>query len=319
MSPAGRSRVVRVAAVQAAPALLDLPVSLDRLEQWARRAAREGARLIAFGETWLTGYPAWLDESPEAALWGHPGAKAVFQRLVENSVVVPGPAVDRLAALARELGATLVVGMHERAGRTLYNTQLTFGPDGALARHHRKLMPTYHERLIWAQGPGDTLAAPCVDGLKVGSLICWEHWMPLTRQAMHDAGEEVHVAGWPGVHEMHLIASRSYAFEGRCFVLAVGSILRVKDMPPELPPKPEKATDPNGFLIRGGTVIIAPNGRLLAGPVFEEETVVVADCDLDEITREALTLDVSGHYSRRDVFEFRVKKAGEEGRGKRDE
>jgi len=310
---------VRVAAVQAAPALLDLPASLDRLDDWTRRAAREGAQLVAFGETWLTGYPAWLEESPEAALWGHAGAKAVFQRLVENRVEVPGPATDRLAQLARELQVTLVVGVHERAGRTLFNTQLTFDTDGALARRHRKLMPTYHERLIWGQGAGRSLAAVSVNGARVGSLICWEHWMPLARQAMHDSGEEIHVAGWPGVQEMHQIASRSYAFEGRCFVLAVGSILRVQDMPPELPPKADKPGVPDGFMIRGGSAIIAPNGRYLAGPVYDQETVVVADCDLSEITREALTLDVSGHYSRPDVFHFKVKTAGEEGSGKGEE
>ena len=168
-------------------------------------------------------------------------------------------------------------------------------------------------------GEGTALRAASVGGVKVGSLICWEHWMPLARQAMHDSGEEIHVAGWPGVHEMHQVASRSYAFEGRCFVLAVGSILRVKDMPPELPPRPDKAGDPNGFMIRGGTVIIAPNGRFLAGPVFDEEVVVVADCDLGEITREAMTLDVSGHYSRPDVFEFRVRTARDGGRGTREE
>jgi len=310
---------VRVAAVQAAPALLDLPGSLDRLDDWTHRAAREGAQLVAFGETWLTGYPAWLEESPEAALWGHAGAKAVFQRLVENRVEVPGPATDRLAQLARELQVTLVVGVHERAGRTLFNTQLTFDTDGALARRHRKLMPTYHERLIWGQGAGRSLAAVSVNGARVGSLICWEHWMPLARQAMHDSGEEIHVAGWPGVQEMHQIASRSYAFEGRCFVLAVGSILRVRDMPPELPPKADKPGVPDGFMIRGGSAIIAPNGRYLAGPVYDQETVVVADCDLSEITREALTLDVSGHYSRPDVFHFKVKTAGEEGSGKGEE
>ena len=309
------SRVVRVAAVQAAPVFLDLPASLDRLEEWARRAAEQQARLIAFGETWLVGYPEWLDESPEAALWGHRGAQAVFQRLVENSVSVPGPAADRLGKLARELRATLVVGVHERAGRTLYNTQLTYGPDGSLARRHRKLMPTYHERLIWGQGDGAALAAVAVDGARVGSLICWEHWMPLTRQALHDSGEEIHVAGWPGVQEMHQVASRSYAFEGRCFVVAVGSILRMKDMPPALPPR-GAAGDPDGFLIRGGSAVIAPNGRYLAGPVYDEETIVVADCDLSEITREALTLDVSGHYSRPDVFEFRVKTVNGRGRGK---
>ena len=134
--------------------------------------------------------------------------------------------------------------------------------------------------------------------------------MPLTRQAMHDSGEQIHVAGWPGVHEMHQVASRSYAFEGRCFVLAVGSIMRVKDLPPELPPRADKAEDPDAFIIRGGSAIIAPNGRYLAGPVYDEEAVVVADCDLGEITRESLTLDVSGHYSRPDVFQFRVTPRG---------
>jgi len=309
---------VRVAAVQAAPALLDLSASLDRLETWTGRAAGEGAQLVAFGETWLTGYPAWLEESPEAALWGHPGARAVFQRLVENSVEVPGPAADRMARLAREHGVTLVVGVHERAGRTLYNTQLTFAPDGSLARRQRKLMPTYHERMVWGQGDGAALAAVAVNGARVGSLVCWEHWMPLARQALHDSGEEIHVAGWPGVHEMHQVASRSYAFEGRCFVLAVGSILRVGDMPAELPPRPERGRDPQAFLIRGGSAIIAPNGRYLAGPVYDEETVLVADCDLSEITRESLTLDVSGHYSRPDVFEFRVRRDRDAGWGTRD-
>ena len=300
------SRTIRVAAVQAAPALLDLEASLDRLEQWARRAAGEGARIAAFGETWLTGYPAWLDESPGAALWGNAGAKAVWERLVTNAVEVGGPATRRLGALAKELSLALVVGVHERAGRTLYNAQLYFAPDGTLAHRHRKLMPTYHERLVWGLGAGDDLKAVELAGARVGGLVCWEHWMPLARQAMHDAGEEIHVAGWPAVQDMHQVASRAYAFEGRCFVLAVGSLLRVRDLPPELPPRPEKS-QPDDFLVRGGSVIIAPNGRLLAGPVWDEEALLVADCDLGEITRESLTLDVSGHYSRPDVFEFRVR------------
>lgn len=300
------SRTIRVAAVQAAPALLDLEASLDRLEQWARRAAGEGARIAAFGETWLTGYPAWLDESPGAALWGNAGAKAVWERLVTNAVEVGGPATRRLGALAKELSLALVVGVHERAGRTLYNAQLYFAPDGTLAHRHRKLMPTYHERLVWGLGAGDDLKAVELAGARVGGLVCWEHWMPLARQAMHDAGEEIHVAGWPAVQDMHQVASRAYAFEGRCFVLAVGSLLRVRDLPPELPPRPEKS-QPDDFLVRGGSVIIAPNGRLLAGPVWDEEALLVADCDLGEITRESLTLDVSGHYSRPDVFEFRLR------------
>jgi nitrilase len=303
-------RTLRVAAVQAAPALLDREATLDKLESWARRGAQQGAQLLAFPETWIPGYPAWLDDSPEAALWGHPGAKQVFQRLVENSVEVPGPSTARITALARELGVTMIVGVHERAGRTLYNTLLIIGPDGTLAGRHRKLMPTYHERMIWGLGDGGGLAAVSAGGAKVGGLICWEHWMPLARQALHDSGEEIHVAAWPGVPDMHQVASRHYAFEGRCFVIACGAILRVRDMPPELPPRAEKAKDPDGLLYNGGSAVIAPNGRYLAGPVYDEETLVLADCDLDEITRESLTLDVSGHYSRPDVFKFVIRSRG---------
>jgi nitrilase len=299
-------RVVRVAAVQASPAFLDRDETLVRLDKWARRAAADGVQVIAFGESWIPGYPAWLDSSPDAALWGHAGGKVLFERLSENSVEVPGPATETLAALARELQVTLVVGVHERSGRTLYNALLTFGPDGALANHHRKLMPTYHERMLWGQGDGAGLKAVPAGPAKIGGLICWEHWMPLARQAMHDTGEEIHVAAWPGVQEMHQIASRHYAFEGRCFVIAVGSILAFSEWPKELPPAEKYAKDPTGLAIKGGSAIIAPNGRYLAGPVYDTETVVVADCDLAEITRESMTLDVSGHYSRPDVLSLSV-------------
>jgi nitrilase len=300
------SGVVRVAAVQASPVFLDRDGTLARLDDWARRAAADGAAVIAFGETWVPGYPAWLDSSPGAALWGDAEGKALFARLSENAVEVPGPACTTLAKLAKELEVALVVGVHERSGRTLYNTLLTFAPDGTLANHHRKLMPTYHERMIWGQGDGAGLKAVQAGRARIGGLICWEHWMPLARQAMHDAGEQIHVASWPGVQEMHQVASRHYAFEGRCFVVAVGSILRFADWPAELPPAEKYAKDPSGLAIRGGSAIIAPNGRYLAGPVYDTETIVVADCDLAEITREAMTLDVSGHYSRPDVLELTV-------------
>jgi nitrilase len=303
------ARVVRVAAVQAAPAFLDLEGSLDLLDQWVRKAAGEGAAIVAFPETSLPGYPAWIDSSPEAAIWGHAGSRTLHARLLENSVIVPGPAADRVGALARELGISLVVGVQERAGKTLFNALLFFGADGRLLNHHRKLVPTYTERLVWGHGDGHGLRAVDAAGTKLGGLICWEHWMPLARQAMHDTGEEIHVAAWPGVHEMHLIASRHYAFEGRCFVIAAGSILRVDQMPAELPPAEKYATTPHGLMISGGSAIIGPGGKVLAGPVFDSETLVVADCDLGEIAKEAQTLDVSGHYSRPDVLELRVRES----------
>jgi predicted amidohydrolase len=298
---------IRVAAVQAEPVFLDLAGTLERLEHWARRAAGEGAQLIAFPETWVPGYPAWLDSSPEAAVWGHPGAKQLFARLLENAVEVPGPATARLGALARELAVTCVVGVHERAGRSLYNAILTFDAGGALLNHHRKLVPTFSERMVWGHGDARGLRAVEAGGVRLGALVCWEHWMPLARQALHDAGEQVHVALWPGVQEMHQVASRHYAFEGRCFVIAVGSVLRAAQMPAELPVLERYRADPQGLMIPGGSAIIAPSGKYLAGPVYEDETIVAADCDLDEIGRESLTLDVSGHYSRPDVFAFAVR------------
>lgn len=302
---------VRVAAVQAAPAVLDLPASLDRLTEWTARAAAEGARLVAFGETWLCGYPAWLDMSPNAALWADPGARDVFLRLMDNAVEVPGPAADRLAKVARTHGVVLVVGAHERAGRTLFNSVLTFGPDGTLLNRHRKLIPTYSERLIWGHGDGAGLRAVDTPVGRVGGLVCWEHWMPLARQALHDAGEDIHVALWPGVQDMHQVASRHYAFEGRCFVLAVGSLLRLGDMPRELPVAVKYQGSADKWLVAGGSVIIGPDGKFLAGPCFEEERVLVADLDLTAIRKEAMTLDVSGHYSRPDIFELRVNRRGQ--------
>ncbi|HTO73696.1 MAG TPA: carbon-nitrogen hydrolase family protein [Gemmatimonadales bacterium] len=297
---------IRIAAIQAAPAFLDLPGSLDRLADWTRRAAGEGAKLVAFGETWLSGYPAWLDMSPGAALWAEPAAQAVFLRLMDNSVAVPGPATVRLGEIAQANGVVLVVGVHERVSRSLFNTLLILGPDGALLNHHRKLIPTYSERLIWGHGDAAGLHAVETPIGRVGGMVCWEHWMPLARQAMHDSVEDFHVALWPGVQEMHQVASRHYAFEGRCFVLAVGSLLRLGDMPRELPVAERYQGPAEKLAVAGGSIIVGPDGKILAGPCFEEEKILLADCDLTSIRREALTLDVSGHYSRPDLFDFRV-------------
>ena len=161
---------------------------------------------------------------------------------------------------------TLVVGIVERVaagpGRgTLYNAVLTFGPDGALLNHHRKLVPTYTERMVWGPGDADGLRAVDTPAGRVGALVCWEHWMPLARHALHESGEDLHVALWPTAHEMLQVASRSYAFEGRCFVLVAGSLLRASSLPPELEPHPDRVTHPDQWVMRGGSAIVGPDGR----------------------------------------------------------
>ena len=300
--------ILKAAAVQAAPAFLDLEASLEKARRLIAEAASAGARLVAFPETWLPGYPAWLDCCRDIALWDHPPMKRLFARLRQTSVVVPGPVTAILAAAAREHEVVLNITVQERVeegpGRgTLYNTMLTFGPDGSLLNRHRKIMPTFSERLIWGAGDGSSLAAVGTDRGRVGGLICWEHWMPLARHALHLSGEDVHVAAWPQVKEMNLVASRHYAFEGRCFVIAAGAILRASDLPAELERVESLTGRPEALVLNGGSAIIAPDGSLLAGPVWDEEVILTADLDFDRISEESLTLDVTGHYHRPDIFD----------------
>nr|WP_294167201.1 carbon-nitrogen hydrolase family protein [uncultured Sphingomonas sp.] len=309
-----RSRIVRAAVVQAeVGGTLQEGLELTRAK--AAEAAAAGAELIVFPETWIPGYPAWLDVCRDAGLWDHAPVKAIFGRIAENSVAVPGPAFDHLADTARQCGATLVVGVSERvdrgAGRgTLYNSLLTIAPDGKLLNHHRKLMPTYTERLIW--GAGDTAGLRAVDtpAGRVSSLVCWEHWMPLARQALHESGEDVHVAVWPTVHELHQVASRQYAFEGRCFVLASGALMRASSLPPELEPHPDRVTRGDQWVLRGGSAIVGPDGKYVVEPVYDAPDILFAELDLRRASEESMTLDVTGHYHRSELFEFRTVGSG---------
>ena len=299
------------AAVVQAEVAPDLPTALARTAAGVQEARAAGASLVVFPETWIPGYPAWLDLCRDAALWDHAPAKAVFARMAAASVCVPGPAFDALAAIAREAEVTLVLGVSERVERgrgrgTLYNTLLTLGPDGRLLNHHRKLVPTYTERLVWGSGDADGLRAVDTPAGRVGGLVCWEHWMPLGRQALHESGEDVHVAVWPTAHEMHQVASRHYAFEGRCFVLAAGALMRAAALPPELEPHPDRVTAPDQWVLRGGSAIIGPDGRYLVGPVYDAPRVLVAELELGRIREESMTLDVTGHYHRPELFEFRA-------------
>jgi len=302
--------MVRVAIAQAEvqPTLDAGLAATIRLIGDARAA---GAGLVVFPETWLPGYPAWLDVCRDVALWDHEPVKRVFRRMAENSVVVPGPATDALSAAAREAGVVVVIGVTERIDSgpshgTLYNAALIFDADGRLANHHRKLVPTYTERMVW--GPGDAGGLTAVETKvgRVGALVCWEHWMPLARQAMHDSGEDIHVALWPTAHEMLQVASRHYAFEGRCFVLAAGSLMRAAALPPELEPHATKVRSPGDWVLRGGSAIVGPDGRYIVEPCFDRPELIVSDIDLGRVREERMTLDVSGHYHRPELLRLEI-------------
>jgi predicted amidohydrolase len=291
------------AIIQDSPVFLDLRASVEKASGLIREAAARGATLIAFPETWLPGYPLWLDWAPKAALWDYGPAKELYSTLVNNSVTLDGPEMAALAEAAGE--ATIVMGAHERLGGTLYNSMIYIRSEG-VAGVHRKLTPTYTERLVWGQGDGSTLTV--VNGAEgsTGGLICWEHWMPLVRAAMHARHELVHVAQWPMVKEMMMIASRQYAFEGQCYVLACGATLT----------RAEMLAGPGGsnellqsitedLLMRGGSAIIAPDGSFVAGPT-EGPVILAGEIDPRRATEGRLFLDTDGHYSRPDIFRLEV-------------
>jgi nitrilase len=298
--------VYRVAAVQASPVFMDREASVEKACRLVAEASTNGAQLAVFPEAWLPGFPIWIERAPGTALWDHQPAKDAFTRLVANAVEVPGAATDALCSAAAEAGCDVVMGINERQGGrlsgTLYNTIIYVGADGRLAGKHRKLIPTYAERLIWGQGDGSTLGAFDSSVGRVGGLVCWEHWMPLARHAMHVKGEQVHAALWPAVEEIHQIASRHYAFEARCFVVAVGSVLRRDQVPEDLTIFHGDGIDPEENLLDGGSAIIGPDGNYLAGPAGAEETILYADLDTSRIAAEHQTFDPVGHYARPDVF-----------------
>jgi nitrilase len=309
---------LKVAVIQATPIPFAVADGLAKAHALARDAIAAGAEIIAFGETFIGGYPIWLDEAPGAGLWDDPGTKALHRLLLNQAICEGDARLAPLQRLADESGALISLGLHERRRSSLYNNQTLFRPNDT-PLSHRKLVPTHGERLIWARGDGATLAVHEAAWGNVGSLICWEHWMPLARAAMHAQQEIVHIASWPTVRESHAIASRHYAFEGRCFVLAAGLVQWRDDLLDGLKRVGGNAdaaalikTIPDGQRIHGQSMIAAPDGRILAQAGTGEETII-ADIDVSEIGAALAALDTDGHYSRPDIFELRVNRQSTDG------
>ncbi len=303
---------ITIGIVQAAPVYLDAKKSLDKAVTHIEEAVQKGAELVVFGETWFTGYPAWIDHCPDVARWNHGPVKKLYSRMLQNSIRVPGKELAHLQTLAAKYKVVIVLGVNETTDSgvgngTLYNSLLIIDDLGELVNHHRKLVPTFNERLLY--GIGDAHGLKAVDtGLgRIGGLICWEHWMPLTRQAMHNSGEHIHIALWPTVHEVHQLASRHYAFEGRCFVVAVGQIMRVKDIPKELALPAELKDKPDQQTLYGGSCIIGPDAGFCLEPQFNQEGIIIHKLEnVERVLEERITLDTSGHYNRSDLFDFQI-------------
>ena len=293
---------VRVAAVQAAPVVLDREATLAKLQALCERAADHGARIIVFPEAFVAAYPASAVFGPVFGAFSDERAGAAFERLVANAVDVPGPATEAMAAAARKAHAHLCVGVNERTPTgTLHCTLLLFGPDGTLLQAHRKLVPTHEERMVW--GPGDAIAPEAVPSEHgpIGQLTCWENFMPLARFSLYRSGERIHLAPTADASDGWQASMRHIALEGRVFVIAVNQYVTRAMYPGDFELKEALARAPD-VLCRGGSAIVAPDGRYLAGPLYGEEGMLLAELDMAEVARARQLLDVAGHYSRPDVF-----------------
>ena len=299
---------VKVAVVQAAPVLFDRQSTVEKVCQLIHEASANDAQLVLLPEAFIPAYPRGLSFGMVVGS-RTPEGRELWQKYWENAVDIPSPATEALSEVVRETGVYLAIGVIERdtqfSGGTLYCTLLYFGPDGDIIGKHRKLKPTGSERLIWGEGDGSTLTVLPTQLGNIGGLICWENYMPLARMSMYSKGVELYLAPTADERDTWQATMRHIACEGRCFVLGCNQFV-TKDMYPDnLQGHPELIDLPE-VMCRGGSVIISPLGDVIAGPLYDEEGILYAELDLNEIVRAKVDFDVVGHYARPDVFQLIV-------------
>jgi nitrilase len=295
--------IVRAAVIQDCPVVFDREATIEKVRSLVRKGAEKGAQLVVMPEGFVSAYPIGLDFGARVGL-RNPKGREDFRRYYESGLDVPGPGCGALGKAAQESGVFLVIGVIERDGGTLYCTVLFFSPDGRMMGKHRKLMPTAMERLIWGFGDGSTMPVFDTPLGKIGSVVCWENYMPMLRMHMYAQGIQLYCAPTADSRETWLPSMRHIALEGRCFVLSCSQYLTRADCPDDY--DAIQGNDPTTVLMRGGSSIIGPLGQILAGPHFDGPCILIADLDLDEIPKGKYDFDVVGHYARPDVFRLYV-------------
>jgi len=301
-----KTEAYTVAVVQQPSVFFDREETLRRAVSYIDEAVSGGARLIVFPETFVPGYPDWVWHiAPENA----PVQSALFSKLLANSVDLDAGDLAPMQKAASRHGVTIVCGVDERnaeASRTtIFNTLVTIGPDGSIFNKHRKLMPTYPERLVWGIGDGSGLRVVDTPSGRLGALICWENYMPLARYAIYAQGVEIYVASTWDEGPVWTATMQHIAAEARCWVIGSGSGIHTDDVPADLPYRSEIYPE-SGWINPGDSVIVSPSGKIIAGPMHEAKGILYADCDPAVARAARRTLDTAGHYSRPDVFELRV-------------
>jgi nitrilase len=303
-----KNQQIKVAVVQAAPVLFNREATLEKACGLIEQAAEQGAAFILFPEAFIPAYPRGLAFGTVVGSRS-PVGRGIWQRYWENTVEVPGPFTRKLGQAAKTANVHLAIGVierdAERSSGTVYCTLLYFGPDGRLLGKHQKLKPTGGERLIWGEGDGSTLTVIETEIGRIGGLICWENYMPLARMAMYDKGVELYLAPTADARDTWQATLRHIACEGRCFVLGCNQYMTRAMYPDDLKELKELDEQPE-IMCRGGSAIISPLGKVLAGPLYDQEGILFADLDMGAIARSKFDFDVVGHYARPDVFQLIV-------------
>ena len=300
-------KAIKVAAAQISPVFLNKSATVLKACDAIIEAGKNGCKLIVFPEAFISGYPDWV--------WLIPNSKGadlneLYIKLVDNAVAVPDDSTDKLCKAAREANINVVIGMHERnvetSGTSLYNSLLYISDKGEIIGKHRKLIPTGGERLIWAQGDGSTLKSHSTTAGKIGGLICWENFMPLARNAMYESGAQILAAPTWDKSPNWLLSMQHNAREGGLFVISCCMALKMDDIPDTFEFK-KLYPDGREWINTGNSCIVGPNGKIIAGPLEAQKGLIYANINLDNIIAAKRMFDVVGHYSRPDVFKFKIK------------
>jgi nitrilase len=300
---------LKVGIAQIAPVWLDRDATMTRVIEWIREAASQGCELVVFGEALVPGYPFWVERT-DGARFESALQKELYRHYVEQSVCIEAGDLDPIVAAARENAIAIYVGVMERAadrgGHSVYASMVYIDAGGEIGSVHRKLMPTYEERLVWAMGDGHGLRTHKLGPFTAGGLNCWENWLPLARAALYAQGEDLHVAIWPGNQRNTEDITRFIAREGRCFVVSVSGLMRRSDIPDSMPHAELLREAADDVMANGGSCIATPTGEWLLAPETGEESLRVAELDHRIVLEERQSLDVAGHYSRPDVTQLLV-------------
>ena len=301
--------LLKVGMAQVAPIWLDKGATIDKIKDLIQEAARENTELLVFGEAFLPGYPFWLAYTDGAA-WDLKVNKELHAHYARNSIQIEAGELDEICQLAKEHKMAIYLGMMERAkdrgGHSLYCSLVYINQEGVIKSVHRKLQPTYDERLTWAPGDGNGLQVHPLKQFTVGGLNCWENWMPLPRTALYGQGENLHVAVWPGgVHNTKDI-TRFIARESRSYVISVSSLMQTSDFPKDTPHLDKILEKAPKVLADGGSCIAGPDGEWIVEPIANKEGVFYEVLDFNRVLEEHQNFDPVGHYSRPDVTKLTV-------------